>query len=134
MNFENAVYTNRPAWVLECRDYAYTALYAEHEACDSLYQAGSASGTATFTFNNVPTGMYTVYFQGRHTASRNPEGALVIVSSGGQSWSERIMQRDDSNSYPKDLHGTYCLSGTVTVLLDSTTPASDSVQNVYLEP
>ncbi len=134
LNFKTAVYTNRPAWVLECRDYAYTALYAEHEACDPLYKAGSASGTATFTFHNVPTGMYNVYFQGRHTASRNPQGALVIVSSGGQSWSQRIMQRDDSNSYPKDLHGTYCLSGTVTVLLDSTTSASDSVQNVYLEP
>ena len=134
INYEQASYTNRSAWVLECRDYAYTAYFDEHEACDSQYQAGSGSGTATFTFNHVPQGTYDVYVQGRHTSSRNPNGALFIVSSGGQTWSERIDQRDDSNAYPKDLHGTYCLSGTVTVVLDSDTSASDSVQNVYLEP
>ena len=29
----------RTSWVLDCRDYAYTAQFDEHEACDSQYSS-----------------------------------------------------------------------------------------------
>ena len=125
----------RSSWVLLCRDYAYTAQYAEHEECgDDLYQAGSGRGTATFVFN-VPRGQYDVYIEGRHTANRNPSGAKVIVSSAGQSYVAYIMQRDDSGLVLSDLHGRYCLDGAVTVVMDSSvSSASDSVRRVILTP
>ncbi len=124
----------RSSWVLLCRDYAYTAQYAEHEECgDDLYQAGSGRGTAAFVFN-VPRGQYDVYIEGRHTANRNPSGAKVIVSSAGQSYVAYIMQRDDQNIV-SDLHGRYCLDGAVTVIMDSSvSSASDSVRRVILTP
>ncbi len=116
-------------------DYAYTAQDAEHTSCDAAYVPGSAVGIATFTFPNVAAGDYDVFIQGRHTTSRNPNGAKVIVNTGSAIHEKRINQRDNSFGYPLDLHGTYCLSGTVTVTIDSSEPnLSDSIQNVYLTP
>ncbi len=133
-HYSLATYFNRSAWVLDCYDYAYTAYQNEHEACDSQYSAGSAQGTATFTFT-VGRGEYDVYIEGRHTANRNPAGALVTVTSGGQTFTTYIMQRDSSGNITLDLHGRYCLEGQVVVVVDSTvSTASDSVRRVVLEP
>ncbi|MBW1808454.1 MAG: hypothetical protein JRJ87_09700 [Deltaproteobacteria bacterium] len=132
-HYNQAVFDPRSSWVLQCRDYAYTAQYAEHEACDNLYVAGSGRGTATFTFD-APRGMYDVYIEGRHTINRNPSGALVIVTSNGQSHSVYIMQRDEGNLV-WDYHGQYCLDGGVQVVMDSSvSSASDSVRRVRLTP
>ncbi len=134
MHYSQAVFGNRSAWVLDCYDYAYTAYQNEHEACDSQYNAGSAQGTATFTFNVGP-GEYDVFIEGRHTANRNPAGALVTVTSNGQTYTQTIMQRDSSGAVTLDLHGRYCLDGQVTVVMDSTvSTASDSIRRVVLEP
>lgn len=134
IGFHDAAFVPRSSWVLECRDYAYTALYDEHAACDSEYVPGSARGTATFTFYDVPRGMYDVYVEGRHTINRNPDGALVVVSCGGEEHSEYINQQDEAGVV-EDLHGQYCLEGLVEVIMDSTvSSASDSVSAVILDP
>ena len=132
-HYSRATFQPRSSWVLECRDYAYTAQYDEHEACDSQYRSGSGRGTATFTFN-VNRGRYSVYIEGRHTTNRNSAGALVIVNSNGQSHRAVINQRDDGGMV-FDLHGTYCLDGAVEVIMDSTvSSASDSIRSVRLTP
>jgi hypothetical protein len=132
-HYNLAAFDPRSSWVLECRDYAYTAQYAEHEECDSQYVSGSGRGIATFTFN-APRGMYDVYIEGRHTINRNPAGALVIVTSNGQSHSTYIMQRDDGG-LEWDFHGNYCLDGAVQVVMDSSmSGASDSIRSVRLTP
>ncbi|MFH2010074.1 MAG: hypothetical protein ABI333_25985 [bacterium] len=133
-HYTSAAYFNRSAWVLTCYDYAYTAQYAEHEACDSQYSAGSGQGSATFTFT-AGRGMYDVFVEGRHTDNRNPAGMLTVVTSNGQSYSQYIDQQDSSGALTLDLHGNYCLDGTVEVLIDSTVSgASDSVRRVLLVP
>jgi len=133
-HYNLATWFNRSAWVLTCYDYAYTAQFPEHEACDSQYSAGSGMGSATFTFT-VGRGEYDVFVEGRHTANRNPAGALVEVTSAGQTYTAYIMQRDSSGALQLDLHGRYCLEGTVTVVMDSTVSAeSDSVRRVVLTP
>lgn len=131
-----AVYAPRSSWVLQCRaTYAYTAQFEEHEACDSLYRKGSGRGTATFTFNNVAKGRYNVYVSGRHTENRNPAGALVHVDASGARHSKTILQRDNTGTINKVLHGTYCLEGTVVVIMDSSVSAqSDSISRIDLEP
>jgi hypothetical protein len=119
--------------VLECRAYAYTAQFAEHESCDSQYVSGSGKGSVTFQFA-VARGQYDVYIDGRHTTSRNPAGALVEVTSDGQTHTARIMQRDEQD-FVEDFHGRYCLDGAVEVVLDSTDSSeSDSVRRVILVP
>jgi len=46
-----------------------------------------------------------------------------------------IDQVDESGDYVYDFHGTYCLEGTVEVVLDSTVNSgSDSVFGIKLEP
>jgi hypothetical protein len=132
-SYTSGAYNPRSSWVLQCRDYAYTAQFAEHEACDSEYVSGSGRGTATFNFN-VNRGTYDVYIEGRHTTNRNPAGALVIVTSRGQSYSVYINQRDDGGLV-MDLHGRYCLEGLVEVVMDSSVSSqSDSVRRVRLVP
>lgn len=70
-----------------------------------------------------------------YTANRNPAGALVEVTSAGQTYTAYIMQRDSSGTVQLDLHGRYCLDGTVTVVMDSTmSGASDSIRSVVLTP
>jgi len=131
-DYPQAVYTERHNWVLTCYPYAYTASGAEHEACDSQFDPdGSRTGTATFTFSNVPRGWYDAYMGGRHTENRNPAGALFIVDGN----SVVIDQVDPSGDYVWDHHGHYCLEGTVEVVLDSTVNSgSDSVSGVRLQP
>ncbi len=132
MDYDVASYTERHNWVLECRPYAYTASGDEHEECDPLYSPdGSRTGTAIFTFTNVPRGWYHAYMGGRHTENRNPAGALFIVDGNAVV----IDQVDASGDYVWDYHGHYCLEGTVDVTLDSTVNSgSDSVFGVKLEP
>ncbi|MBI5542430.1 MAG: hypothetical protein HY901_00965 [Deltaproteobacteria bacterium] len=133
IHYEQATYQNRSAWVLECRDYAYTAYQAEHEQCDPLYQSGSGRGSASFFFT-VPRGRYDVFLVGRHTANRNSAGALVRVRSDGTEHTGAVNQRDEAGIVA-DLVGNYCLGGNVEVMLDSTVNAqSDSVQWVRLVP
>jgi len=134
LHYNFATWFNRSAWVLTCYDYAYTAQFAEHEVCDGLYSAGSGMGSAIFTFTVGP-GEYDVHIEGRHTANRNPAGALVEVTSAGQTYTAYINQRDSSGAVQLDLHGRYCLDGTVTVVMDSTVSnASDSIRRVVLTP
>ena len=132
IDYDVATYTERHNWVLQCRPYAYTASGDEHEECDNLYDPdGSRTGTATFTFTNVPRGWYDAYMGGRHTENRNPAGALFIVDGNAVV----IDQVDASGDYVYDYHGHYCLEGTVDVILDSTVNSgSDSVFGVKLEP
>ncbi len=132
-SYTQASYSPRRNWVLDCRAYAYTAADAEHEDCDSQFVAGSdRSGTATFTFNNVPPGEYDVYVGGAHSDNRNPAGAVFLVN--GQS--SVIDQRTSAGlSMEWDVHGTWCLGETVTVVLDSNANSgSDSVAGVRLVP
>jgi hypothetical protein len=131
LGYADATYDQRRNWVLDCRDYAYTALSDEHEECDRRYRPdGSRQGTATFVFEDVPRGMYEATMGGRHTENRNPDGALFLVDGIGV----LIHQRDESG-YVWDLHGRYCLEGNVQVVLDSTVNGgSDSVMGVRLTP
>ena len=125
-------FTERHNWVVECRDYAYSASGDEHEACDPTYNPdGSRTGTATFTFSNVPRGTYEVFVGGRHTENRNPSGALFVVDGHAVV----IDQTDPSGDMVWDRHGTWCLEGTVEVTLDSTVNGgSDSVFGARLVP
>ena len=133
-HYRQASYSPRSSWVLDCRDYAYSAQYDEHEACDSDYQAGSGRGTATFSFDMRP-GTYDVYVEGRHTANRNPAGARVEVNCGAESHVAYIQQRTEPHIKQMDLHGRYCLSGAVEVVVDSSVSgASDSVSRVRIVP
>lgn len=133
LGYRAATYSPRSSWVLDCRAYAYTAQFAEHEACDSQYRAGSGRGTATLLFD-VPQGRYDVFISGRHTLNRNPAGMLVLVTSAGTTHSARIFQNDDGGT-PLDLHGRYCLSGPVQVVVDSSVDSgSDSLAEVVLMP
>lgn len=78
--------------------------------------------------------MYAVEVEGRHTENRNPAGARVVVTSAGQSHAATLMQRDDQGVV-WDTHGRYCLSGAVTVVMDSSvSPDSDSIRRVRLTP
>jgi hypothetical protein len=144
MHFHEAVYTNRPTWVVPCppghprwaaiRDYAFTASGAEHVStdCDGLYRASSGGrGTATFTFADVFPSTYGVYVRFRTSANRNPRGALFIVNGEEM----RNDQVDASGDYFEVLFGDRRLGGTVTAVLDSSREAeSDSVTWIRLEP
>jgi len=132
-HFTEGSYSPRSSWVLDCRAYAYTAQFEEHEACDSHYQAGSGHGTATFNFS-VARGPYQVYLVGRHTTNRNSAGAVVLVRNGSLSASGTVMQRDDGG-IEADLVGEYCLEGAVEVVVDSSrNSGSDSVESIRLVP
>jgi hypothetical protein len=126
-----ASFTQRRNWVLDCRDYAYTARFDEHRECDSRYDPdGAGRGTATFTFTGVVPDRYTVWIEGRHTGNRNPSMMLVVV----EGVERRINQRDEAGLV-WDLHGEYDLAGDVAVLIDSTREeGSDSVRSVRITP
>jgi len=133
-HYNQASFNPRSSWVLTCQSYAYTAQFAEHEACDNLYQAGSGKGTATFVVTVNP-GQYDVYIEGRHTENRNPAGMRVEVNNGTASYVTFINQKDNSGAIKMDLHGTYCLDGQVEIIIDSSmSGASDSVKSVRLQP
>ena len=126
-----ARFEQRRNWVLDCRDYAYTARFDEHRECDARYDPdGSGRGRAVFTFTGVVPDRYTVWVEGRHTGNRNPEMMLVVV----QGVERRINQRDEAGLV-WDLHGEHDLAGDVTVVIDSTpNSGSDSVRSVRITP
>ena len=131
-NDRQAAFTQPHNWVLNCYPNAYTAGGSEHQECDENYMPdGSRTGLATYTFESVPSGLYEVYVGGRHTANRNGAGTLFIVDGH----SKRISQRNEGGEYVWDYHGTYCLTGTMTVILDSTVNSgSDSTFGARLVP
>jgi len=132
LNYRQATYEMRHNWVLDCRDYAYSARFEEHEACDAQYRPdGTGHGRAIFVFEDVIADRYEVRVEGRHTENRNPSGALFIVNGVER----RIDQRNDTD-YTYVQHGVYNLSGRVEVILDSSRDrsASDSVRNVQIRP
>jgi hypothetical protein len=128
----DAVFEQRNNWVVDCSPHAYTANNSEHESCDDDYHPdGSRRGKAIFTFPNVPKGLYDVYVESKHTKNRNPDGALFYVNS----YARVINQVSDPSAYVWDLHGRYCLEGSVVVTLDSTVNGgSDAVSGVRLVP
>jgi hypothetical protein len=132
MDFHQASYTQNHNWVHDCYPNAYTAGSTEHQACDGDYfPDGSRTGSAIYTFNNVPPGSYEVYVGGRHTDNRNPSGARFVVDGHVK----LISQKDTSGDYIWDYHGTYCLEGTIEVILDSTVNSgSDSTFGARLVP
>lgn len=136
LGFNDATYTERHNWVLRCDfqdGYAFTAKGDEQIGldCGDLYAPdGSRSGTAIFTFEDLPKATYRVSIKSRHTVNRNPKGALFIVDGEGK----RVNQRDDQD-FVVDVWGDKELAGTVDVVLDSTNEnESDSVTWVRLEP
>ncbi len=131
MSYRDATYEQRRNWVLDCRDYAYSARGAEHRECDQRYDPdGTTHGRAVFTFEGVVPDRYEVRIEGRHTINRNPAGTLVVVNGV----EARIPQRDERD-FVFDLHGVHDLAGRVTVVVDSTREVgSDSVRTVRLTP
>ncbi|MFN3197086.1 MAG: hypothetical protein ACE366_01540 [Bradymonadia bacterium] len=129
--YRDATYDPRRNWVLDCRDYAYSARGDEHEECDNRYNPdGTTHGTATFVFEGVPRDLYTVALEGRHTENRNPAGALVIVNGV-----ERRIRQIGEGEYTFVDHGTYMLEGRVEVVLDSRREVgSDAVRRVRIRP
>ena len=101
------------------------------ESCDSSFKPdGTRKGKATFTFTGVPAGAYDVLIESKHSANRNKAGALFYVNGHAAK-----INQVGSSAYIWDLHGRYCLSGTVTVVLDSTVnTGSDAVSRVRLKP
>jgi len=132
LGMSDAIYSERHNWVVNCREYAYTASGDEHEACDADYHPdGSREGTASFVFSGVPRGTYDVYVGGRHTENRNPSGALFVVDGHPVV----VDQTEPTGDLVWDLHGTWCLEGDVDVVLDSTANSgSDSVFGARLVP
>lgn len=128
---DDAVYTQRNNWVVTCSAHAYTGQSSEHQSCDSAFQPdGSRKGTATFTFSGVPAGAYDVLIESKHSENRNKAGALFRVNEH-----TAIINQVGESAYVWDLHGRYCLSGTVVVVLDSTVnTGSDAVSRVRLKP
>ena len=129
--YRDATFEQRRNWVLDCRDYAYTARFDEHTECDGRYDPDRTThGRAIFRFDDVIADRYEVWIEGRHTTNRNPAGMLAIV--GGVE--RRIAQRDN-DGLVWDLHGTHDLSGAVDVIIDSTREnGSDAVRTVRISP
>lgn len=135
IDYPQATYTQRHNWVLRCDfmpPYAYTA-EGDHAAedCDGLYMPdGSSEGTATFTFTDLAPAIYKITIQSRHSANRNPKGALFVVDGEAK----RIDQTVGS-AVVVDEWGTKELAGTISVVLDSSMDSeSDSVAWVRLDP
>jgi hypothetical protein len=135
VDYPDATYTQRHNWVHRCDfipPYAYTANGAHpNEDCDGLYMPdGSSKGTAIFTFKDLAPAMYAVKIQSRHSANRNPKGALFIVDG-----EERRVDQTTGSDVVVDEWGTKFLMGTIEVVLDSSLDSeSDSVGWVRLEP
>ena len=134
IGYEDAVYTRPHNWVLRCdydEGYAFTAKGDQAMLdCSELYAPdGTRKGTATFTFLDLPPANYQVSIKSRHSANRNPIGALFVVAGEGK----RIDQLE--GDMVVDIWGTKQLAGTITVVLDSDKEgASDSVTWVRLDP
>jgi hypothetical protein len=144
VSFWEASYTNRRNWVIPCRpgvpghsavrNYAFTAGADEHVPtdCDGGYIPGSnRRGTATFHFSGVARATYQIIVHARHTANRNPAGALFVVNGEGR----RLSQVDHPSVYRDTVWGERPLEGDVEVVLDSSTgDVSDCVTHVRLVP
>lgn len=135
VHYRSATFTQRHNWVVRCDDYAFTAFNkAEHAPtdCDGLFDPdGSRRGMAHFDFPDVTPGLYEVAVHARHTANRNPNGALFVVEGEGR----RLDQVDADGPRATTTWGTKDLSGDVRVTLDSTHEGqSDSVIWVKLIP
>ncbi len=136
IGYEDAVYTERHNWVLRCdfgEGYAFTAKGADQLPldCGKLYDPdGKRTGTATFTFVDLPAATYRVSIRSRHSVNRNPKGALFVVEGEG-----RRVPQNDAQDFATDVWGEKALAGTVTVVLDSAQEGeSDSVTWVRLDP
>ena len=131
MGYRQAQFEQRNNWVLDCRDYAYSARFDEHRECDGQYNPdGSGHGRAIFVFDNVIPDQYEILVEGRNTVNRNPSGCLVIVNG----IEARLNQRNDRD-YVFLSHSVQHLEGRVEVIIDSTRErASDSVRRVRIRP
>ena len=133
VGYRQARYTQRNNWVVRCNDYAFTARGAEQagDDCEGAYNPdGSRRGTAIFAFGNLVPATYEVVIRSRHTANRNPRGALFIVD-GEERRISQVSDRDRTD----DVWGQKHLGGDIQVVLDSTREAeSDSVISVTLRP
>lgn len=134
IGYADAVYTKHHNWVLRCdydEGYAFTAKgdQAMLDCSEQYAPDGTRRGTATFTFVDLPAANYQVSIKSRHSANRNPLGALFVVAGEGK----RVMQLE--GDMVVDVWGTRPLAGTVDVVLDSDMEgASDSVTWVRLDP
>ncbi len=134
IGYADAVYSKQHNWVLRCdydEGYAFTAKGDQATLdCSKQYAPdGTRRGTATFTFVDLPAADYKISIKSRHSANRNPLGALFVVAGEGK----RVMQL--TGDMVVDVWGTKALAGTVDVVLDSDMEgASDSVTWVRLDP
>lgn len=134
IGYADATYTKHHNWVLRCdydEGYAFTAKgdQAMLDCSEQYAPDGTRRGTATFTFVDLPAADYKISIKSRHSANRNPLGALFVVAGEGK----RIMQL--TGDMVVDVWGTKALAGTVDVVLDSDMEgASDSVTWVRLDP
>lgn len=135
LDYNDAVYTKRHNWVLRCDfqdGYAFTAKGDQALLdCGKLYDPdGTRTGTATFTFVDLAPATYEITIRARHSANRNPKGALFVVDGEGKRIDQTV-----GEDIVTDTWGTKALAGTIEVVLDSDMePESDSVTWVRLEP
>lgn len=141
VHYSDATYTGRNNWVWRCQpgfDYAYTAANSEHVPtdCQGLYSPdGSAHGTATFHFNDVPNDLYAVEVHAYHTWNRNPSGARIIVDGITGFVQQRTSQEGESYFETAEW-GIAELEGDVDIVLDSSQGgyASDAVSWIRIVP
>ena len=135
LDYNDAVYTKRHNWVLRCDfqdGYAFTAKGDQAQLdCGALYDPdGTRTGTATFTFVDLAPATYEITIRARHSANRNPKGALFVVDGEAKRVDQTV-----GEDIVTDIWGTKALAGTIEVVLDSDMePESDSVTWVRLEP
>ena len=135
LDFNDAIYTKRHNWVLRCdfgEGYAFTAKGDQAALdCGELYDPdGTRTGTATFVFEDLAPATYEITIAARHSANRNPKGALFVVDGEA-----RRVDQTVGADITVDTWGTKQLAGTIEVVLDSDMePESDSVTWVRLEP
>jgi hypothetical protein len=135
LDYDAAIYTRRHNWVLRCdflEGYAFTAKGDQAQLdCGMLYDPdGTRTGTATFVFENLAPATYEITIKSRHSANRNPKGALFVVDGEGKRIDQTV-----GEDIVVDTWGTKALAGTVEVVLDSDMEGeSDSVTWIRLEP
>jgi hypothetical protein len=135
LDFNAATYGQRHNWVLRCdfgEGYAFTAKGDQAALdCGKLYNPdGTRKGTATFVFEDLVPATYEITIASRHSANRNPKGALFVVDGEA-----KRVDQTQGDAITVDTWGTKQLAGTIEVVLDSAMEGeSDSVTWVRLEP
>ncbi len=135
IGFADAIYTKRHNWVLRCdfgEGYAFTAKGDQAALdCGMLYDPdGTRTGAATFLFEDLAPATYEITIKARHSANRNPKGALFVVDGEAKRIDQTV-----GEDIVVDSWGSKALAGTVEVVLDSDMEGeSDSVTWVRLEP